>query len=167
MSNIRSHRWSIIKYAAVIHLCLVVCGAAKLNLHQPFFGDAIDAYQSYSGAGTSYGFFAPGVAAERRIIWHGYNAKTNTWTTDSEQGPTREVTLRLSTVAGLFSQDGGHDLLAASWAAWMFGKHPDVSTSIIEIQAYVVPTMQEYRDGRRPQWQVIGAFAFERKNAGS
>jgi hypothetical protein len=49
----------------------------------------------------------------------------------------------------------------------MFGKHPDVSTSIIEIQAYVVPTMQEYRDGRRPQWQVIGAFAFERKNAGS
>jgi hypothetical protein len=155
----------LIKIAAVLHLALTACGAAK---YAPFpvdawAGRAVECYQSYTGAGTSYGFFAPGVAAQRRVVWHGYNAQTNEWQGDSESGPSREAELRISTAAGLFSQEGPHDVLAASWTAWMFGKHPETSVSIIEVQAYVIPTMGEYRAGGQPRWLVVGAYSFARR----
>ncbi|HEX8354649.1 MAG TPA: hypothetical protein VF611_17210 [Pyrinomonadaceae bacterium] len=54
-------------------------------------------------------------------------------------------------------------MLAASWTAWMFGKHPETSVSIIEVQAYVIPTMGEYRAGGQPRWLVVGAYSFARR----
>lgn len=154
-----------VKIAAVFHLALAVCGAAG---YAPLAdggraGRAASCYQAYTGTGTSFGFFAPGVAAQRRVVWHGYNEQTKGWVVDSESGPSLEAELRLSTAAGLFSQEGPHDVLAASWAAWMFGKHPEVSLSIVEVEAYAVPTMEQYRAGARPRWVVVDAFSFVRK----
>jgi hypothetical protein len=167
ITYIKSHRSRVIVYAAIIHLCFVAGGAAKLTAVSPnrVIGKIIGAYQGYTGSGMSYGFFAPGVASQRRVIWHGYDERAAKWTIDFEKPATREVDLRLSTMAGLFSQDGAHDVIASSWAAWMFGKHTDTSISIVEVQAYVVPTMKQYRQGQRPQWQVIEAFAFGRDGA--
>ncbi len=153
------------KIAAVIHLALAVCGAAK---YTPFPEDswpwrAASCYQAYTGTGTGFGFFAPGVAAQRRVVWHGYNEGTGEWRVDSESGPSLEAEMRLSTAAGLFAQEGPHDVLAASWSAWMFGRHPDVSVSLVEVEAYAVPTMGQYRAGARPRWVVVDAFSFVRK----
>lgn len=166
ITYLKSYRSRVVACAAVIHLALVVCGAAKLPLcPNRLIGKIIGTYQGYTGSGMSYGFFAPGVASQRRVIWHGYDERATKWTIDFEKPATREIDLRLSTIAGLFSQDDAHDVIASSWAAWMFGKHTDTSISIVEVQAYVIPTMRQYRTGLRPRWQVIEAFAFGRDGA--
>ncbi len=153
------------KIAAVFHLALAVCGAAKyMPLPAGSWAErAASCYQSYTGTGTGFGFFAPGVAAQRRVVWHGYNEQTKEWRVDTESGPSLEAELRISATAGLFSQEGPHDILAASWAAWMFGKHPDVSVSLVEVEAYAVPKMGQYRAGARPRWVVVNAFSFVTK----
>lgn len=154
-----------LKCAAVVHLGLVICGAARFAPvpHNTRVGDAIACYQAYTGSDNGYGFFAPGVASAKRVVLHGYHAQENEWVTRIENGVGREVQLRLSTTAGLFSQEEHHEEMAASWAAWMFGEDPDASPVIVEIQAYAIPTMSEFRAGERPDWQPMEVFPFARK----
>jgi len=95
---------------------------------------------------------------------HGYHANKGEWATTVETGVSREIELRLSTTAGLFSQEKYHEFIAASWAAWMFGNDPDASPVIVEIQIYVIPTMSEFRAGERPQWQTMEVFPFARRS---
>jgi hypothetical protein len=156
----------VLKGAAILHLGLTVCGAAKLvpvPLKFPV-GSAIAHYQAYSGSDNGYGFFAPGVASPKRVMVHGYHANKGEWVTTVETGVSRETELRLSTTAGLFSQEKYHEFIAASWAAWMFGNDPDASPVIVEIQVYVIPTMSEFRAGERPQWQTMEVFPFARRS---
>jgi len=156
----------VLKGAAILHLVLTVCGAAKFVPvpHNTRVGGAIAYYQAYSGSDNGYGFFAPGVASPKRVIVHGYHANTGDWVTTVETGVSRETQLRLSTTVGLFSQEKYHEFIAASWAAWMFGNDPDASPVIVEIQVYVIPTMSEFRAGERPQWQEIEVFPFARRS---
>lgn len=156
----------VMKYAAILHLALTVCGAAKL-IPVPLntlIGSAIAHYQAYSGSDNGYGFFAPGVAFPKRVMLHSYHADKDEWVTKLETGASRETQLRLSTTAGLFSQEKNHELIAASWAAWTLGNDPDASPVIVEIQVYVIPTMSEFRAGERPQWQATEVFPFARRS---
>ena len=156
----------VLKGAAILHLALTLCGALKF-VPVPLktrLGKAIAHYQAYSGSDNGYGFFAPGVASPKRVILHGYHAQKNEWVTKLETGVSRETELRLSTTAGLFSQEKYHELIAASWAAWMFGNDPDASLVIVEIQVYAIPTMSEFRAGARPQWQAAEVFPFARRS---
>jgi|GEM_PF-1148163 len=155
----------VIICATIVHLGLVICGAVRFAPYpqNTRVGDALRCYQSYTGSDNAYGFFAPGVASAKRVVLHGYHAQQNVWVTRIEAPVGREIQLRLSTTAGLFSQEGHHEQLAASWAAWMFGEDLDASPVIVEIQAYAMPTMSEFRAGERPDWQVMEVFPFARR----
>jgi hypothetical protein len=149
-----------------LHLSLTVCGAVKfapLPINT-LFGSAIAHYQAYSGSDNGYGFFAPGVASPKRVVLHGYHADKDEWVTTIETGVNRETQLRLSTTAGLFSQDAPDESIAASWAAWMLGNDRDASPVIVEVQVYVIPTMSEFRAGERPQWLPMEVFPFARRS---
>lgn len=166
-STLSGNPWlfRILKGAAILHLGLTICGAARLS-PIPFgtsVGKVVAHYQAYSGSGNGYGFFAPGVASPQRVLLHGYHADKGEWVTMAETGTSREAELRLSTTTGLFSQPNYHEFVAASWAAWMFGNDADASLAIVEIQVYTIPTMSEFRAGEKPQWQVIRGFPFARR----
>ncbi|HEX5760742.1 MAG TPA: hypothetical protein VF121_16255 [Thermoanaerobaculia bacterium] len=151
--------------AAALHLMLVGFGAAgRVPVGETtVIGRVIGVYRAWTGADNAYGFFAPGVAAERRVALHVY--AEDRWFLVHERFDTREADLRLSTLAGLFQEDDLRQLLAASWAARALGSFPAARVALVEVQAYVVPTMEQYRGGAQPRWITERVFSFARTPA--
>jgi hypothetical protein len=51
-------------------------------------------------------------------------------------------------------------------AANRFGAHPDANVVQVNIEAWDVPTMAEYRRGTRPQWRSVYDATFVRTPRG-
>jgi hypothetical protein len=154
---------------AAAHLLLVVCGAAGLSLlsgRSPP-GKALRWYGAMSGADNGYGFFAPGVAPQWRATFTLSDTAGRTWTDTLEGDHNHEVAHRVGGIVNLFSEPGLRPELAASWAAKMFGRYPDAKQVVIRVEIYDLPTMAEYRNGTRPQWEFICEATFARHRAGS
>src|SRR5262249_50739225 len=149
---------------ATVHLLLVVCGAAGLSLLPDGTGPgkALRWYGAMSGSDNGYGFFAPGVASQFRATFTLSDGAGRGWTDTLEGEPNPEVTLRIRSIVGLFAEGGLGPALAASWAAKLFGRHPDARHLLVRVEAYDLPTMAEYRDGERPRWQPIYEATFAR-----
>lgn len=150
---------------AVLHLVLVSFGAAgKIPVSEATaLGRAIGAYRAYTGADNAYGFFAPGVASERRVVLHVYSG--DHWQSIDERFQGRESNLRLSTVVGMLTDPNLREPLAASWAARAFGSFPGARLVLVEIKVYLVPSMRELRAGSRPRWRTEGFFSFARSTS--
>ena len=75
----------------------------------------------------------------------------HTWTDTLEEGSNREVQLRIdSIVTTFYHAEFRPDLrrsFTASWAATMFGRHPDAKRVIARVDVYDLPTMDQYRRG--------------------
>src|SRR5262249_12677735 len=74
----------------------------------------------------------------------------------------QEITLRLHSNTNMVSTVG--DVQMTQWAAEMFGRHPKAIAVSIEVQIYDPGTMQEYRDGNRPEWKGSDTKAFTRRD---
>src|SRR6478752_8619166 len=87
--------------AFACHLALVVAGAAHLTprLHGPV-GRGLRFYDVLSGAGDSYSFFAPAVGPQLRARFTLSTPEGERSEETLEAGKSREVGLRLGTLAG-------------------------------------------------------------------
>lgn len=150
--------------AALTHLTLVGFGAAgRVPIsEQALLGRVVETYRAYSGAGNGYGFFAPGVAAERRVLLHVFSG--GRWGAVAEAFDGVESSLRLLTTTGLMAKAELRQPLAASWAARAFGAVPDSSVVLVEVEVYLIPPMDEFRRGARPQWVTESIFPFARSS---
>lgn len=148
--------------AALVHLTLVGFGAAgKVPIsEQTLLGRMVEIYRAYSGAGNGYGFFAPGVAAERRVLLHVFSG--GRWLEIAESFDGTESSHRLLTTTGLFAQEQLRQSLAASWAARAFGAVADSSVVLVEVEVYLIPPMDEFLRGERPRWITESVFPFTR-----
>lgn len=148
-------------FAGAVHVAIVASGAAGIRFaHSTLPGTLLEIYGAYSGADNSYGFFAPGVAAEWRAAFDLYDPATNRWTTRLRTPGNREVALLDSTINGHFARDDLRESLAASWAAAAMAEAPSAAAIVVRAEAFLVPTMEDYRDGARGRWQTMAAFAF-------
>jgi hypothetical protein len=149
------------------HLALVIAGAAHLTPRVPgAVARGLRFYDSVSGAGDSYSFFAPAVGPELRARF----IVTTPQGTHSEEvlgsGKNREVGFRLGTLAGtVYVLTKRTDLRRAflgALAANRFGAHPEATRVQVSIDVWEVPTMAEYRTGVRPQWRSLHEATFVR-----
>jgi len=152
----------VIVVLCVLHLLFVLMSSVKI---QPFTKGAslrrlLDTYGGYSGAGNSYGFFAPGVLSDRRAVVHVYLPSIQAWRTVLEQGGNNETSLAISTASNLLAREELRDLVAASWAARVIRHHTEASASIVEVQAYLIPTVRDYQKGARPDWITTHLLPF-------
>jgi len=146
---------------AAVHLAIVAAGAAGLRPDsRTSAGALLETYGEYSGADNSYGFFAPAVAAEWRAAFDLYDAASGRWTTRTRPPTNRELALLDSTINGHFAREDLREALAASWAAAAMAERPDAAVVVVRAEAFLVPTMEEYRGGARGRWQTLAAFAF-------
>lgn len=152
------------------HLSLVICGAT----HHGFDADkgplpaAMSTYSAVSGANSGYGFFAPGVGAERRLTCVFTDKAGHTWTRMLDmRSQGQEVNVRALPLLLMFSQEELRDAMAASVAAKMLGEHPEAEQVLIRIEMHFVPTMDEYRAGARPEWVVGYEATFTRDDTES
>lgn len=152
--------------AVLVHLVLVGFGAADAVpvSEDHLTGRLIETYRAFTGADNGYGFFAPGVAAERRVVLHVFNGRD--WLDVDEGFAGRESSFRLTTMTGLFGEEVLREPLAASWAARALGAVPGASVVLVEVEVYWIPRMAEYRRGERPRWITECIFPFTRYHDG-
>jgi hypothetical protein len=142
---------------ALAHLVLVVCGAlgGMDLLKQAPAGQLLHLCTTLSGAETNFGFFAPAVAGSNRprfVITEGDGLAREVRPDDA---PNHEVRVRAASPLHLFLVPELRDPIAASSAAKVFGHHPQAHAVTVRVEEYMLPTMKEYRDGKRPHWQPI------------
>jgi hypothetical protein len=152
---------------AAVHLILVVCGAAGLfpqrQSSRPF--RALTAYGALSGADSGYGFFAPGVAPQRRVRFVLTDVQGRSWAEYLVGASRTEASLRIGSVLGEASEPEWRAELAASWAAGLFSRHTEAKHIVALLEVEILPTLEEYRAGERPRWVIEYRAAFERAPA--
>jgi hypothetical protein len=147
--------------AAIVHLLFVAAGAMRLPLPaSSVAAQAIGVYGAWSGADNSYGFFAPGVAAEWRAALDTYDPRTSVWTTRTRVAPNLELAVLDSTINSNFSRKELRKALAASWAASELPQAPGAAAVVVRAEAYLLPTIAQYRSGARGAWRTLAAYAF-------
>lgn len=161
-----SRRHAAISMAACLHLALVLCGAAKVRLvsSENLAGRMLATYRAYSGSDNAYGFFAPAVASEWRGHFTVCRDDRHCTEADLPRGNAESAVL-LSSLHGMLAYEG-RDVLAASLAAAQFARAPEAKVIVVQAQVFVVPTMVEFRAGKRPGWRTAYAYAFTRVRPG-
>src|SRR5947209_2453116 len=143
--------WTVaVRVAAIFHLILVSLGALHVFPFRSssWIGTILGTYSAYSGADNAYGYFAPSVASEWRAVFDLYDGASNHWTTTTWESSNPEIRLLLSTINGHFSLEDVRESLAASWAGTILGENPHASVVVVKAQAYLIPTMKDFRAGR-------------------
>jgi len=118
-------------------------------------------YGLYTGADNKYAFFAPTVPSAQRVRvrvlcgaqWIPFEATVNS----------SESRLRLHTIASLVMHKETEEHVAASWAAFALGSMPCANAALVEVDYYGIPTMDDYRRGDRPGWNLLHVLAFMTK----
>jgi hypothetical protein len=148
------------------HLLLVICGAAGVGLLPSASGPggALRWYGAVSGADSSYGFFAPDVGSDARAMLTIVDNAGRSWTEPLEKAGNQELRVRLGNAFSQAADGTGQRGLAASWAARIFGRHPEASVVTVRVQIYDIPTMQEFRSGETPAWITVYERAFRRRD---
>ena len=148
----------------IIHLILV-----SLFIWTNFPGDsdnfasrALRTYKNLSGCFRDYSFFAPLVASDLRAGF--YLEEGNNKSFISFTAPNQEIGFRYNCIIASCMRDArGRDLFTQSWAATIFGEYPNATTVRVVTEAFEVPTMEEYRQGKTPEWVLVYYGDFNRE----
>ena len=149
------------------HVALFVAGAAHLTSRlQGPFGRGVRFYETLSGAGDSYSFFAPAVGPQLRARFVLSTPQGERSEETLETGKSREVGFRLGNLAGtVYVVAKRTDLRRAflgALAANCLGAHPEANLVHVSIEMWEMPTMAEFRAGVRPRWRSLEDATFVR-----
>jgi hypothetical protein len=166
--NMRFQKYTWLTLGTV-HLVLVAIGAGHLsfwNLGEA--GSWLQSYGEFTGSSRTYTFFAPGVADSVRARFDLYGEDGELVATDSLQpGTTREANLRVINIIEYLQNDlddnNYRHLLALSWTGKMFARHPSAVSAVLRVETFDVPSMKEFREGLRYDWEPIYQAKFARK----
>lgn len=161
-----SWKLKILTGLAALHLGLVICGAAHSNVLPPETapGHALRVARAYSGSDASFSFFAPGVSSQLRARFVLIDAAGGEWHDTLDSAMTREAKLRVSSGVSLLGDFPGlMKVFGPSWSATMFGRHPGAAKVVVALEQHQLPTMEQYRQGQRPEWKTVYVEVFERK----
>ncbi len=151
--------------AAVVQIGFAAAGAAELDYDHA--GRVLAEYGALSGTDSSYGFFAPSVGTQLRVTFVLTDAAGATTTDILTTGVSKEADLRIGDMVAIFWMDD-QDLeraMAGSWAGRMLARHPEAVRVAVHLDAYDLPNMAEYREGKRPEWGPYYEAVFVRKGS--
>ena len=147
---------------AIAHVSAVICGASHFAPSATPAGRAYRCCTEISGAASNYGFFAPRVGARHRARFILQDQQGATWTDALDETGSPEARLRVTGLVEdpfMSGRAAEHPemrcRLIRSWAATMFTRHPAATSVTIEVEAYDIPTIVEYRAGSRPTWVKV------------
>jgi hypothetical protein len=123
---------------------------------------ALRVYKNLSGTFRDYAFFAPEVASDLKA---GFlvtdTAGEETFVNFAAKN--REVGFRYNCIIAACMRDvRGRDLFAQSWAALPLGSTPDVDRVTVMVKTLDLPSMRDYRAGKRPEWRTVYVAEFGR-----
>jgi hypothetical protein len=125
-------------------------------------------YSRATGAGGSYGFFAPGIPKQVSVRFHIETIDNKSIDTTLEDETTTEVTYRIGNMIRLFTKNFKNGpimrSLSASLAASVFEQYPTAKTVTLMTLVYDFPTMDDVRNGKKPEYKEIYKVQFARKS---
>ena len=151
--------------AAVVQLGFAAAGAMELDFDHA--NGVLAEYGALSGTDSAYGFFAPSVGTQLRVTFVLTDAAGAITTDILTTGVSKEADLRIGDMVAIFWMDD-HDLqraMAGSWAGRMLARHPDAVRVAVHLDVYDLPTMAEYREGKRPEWDPYYEAVFVRRGS--
>jgi hypothetical protein len=154
--------------AALVHLTLVALSAAKVQLPGQGLATVLTAqYEDVSGADTEYGFFAPAVASQCRAVLTLRDAQGREWNDTVVDESSAQFGWRTGSAIDAIPRlpERLRRALACSWAAAMFGRHSDAVEVDVDAQIEMLPTMDDWNEGARPEWTSFYKTTFVRKGA--
>lgn len=154
---------------ALLHLGFVVASVSMNfgSLPRGPLRKAVLTYCNLSGTFRDYTFFAPGVASALKAGFLVEKEGGAEPTVVAFGSDSREITFRYGSIMRSGMQDErGRDLFAQSWAALILGNRPDADSVTVMVERMIVPSMEEYRRGLRPQWAAVYAGRFDRRPDG-
>jgi len=157
----------LVSAAAVVQLGFAAAGALELDFDHA--NAVIAEYGALSGTDSSYGFFAPTVGTQLRATFVLTDAAGNTTTDVLTTGVSKEADLRVGDMVAIFWMDD-QDLkrgMAGSWAGRMLARHPESTRVVVHLDAYDLPDMDGYREGKRPEWEPYYEAEFVRRAVAS
>ena len=164
-----TRRHAVFTALAAGHLALVACGAAGFAPWAGWgaAGESLRWYGTVTEAGNGYGYFAPVVGMPSRVTFVMSDDAGRAWE-DSLAGSTAspEARLRMGTIALGAGDPELRPRLTASWAATMFGRHPDAEQVVVRIETYELPPMEHVRAGEKARWETVYEATFRRATGG-
>ena len=154
------------------HFFIVCTSASKIPVNKIFGPGKLSAwlvlYAYVTGAGNHFGFFAPGVLSQFQVD---YELSKDGKRIDSGRvnSDNPETTFRYHNIVQQFwNTDKKPELrraLAASLAGRLLAGAPKADEARLAVNAYVLPSMAQYRAGVRPAWENYYAGTFQREEA--
>jgi hypothetical protein len=126
---------------------------------------ALRFYKNLSGTFRDYAFFAPEVASDVKAGFlvtntAGEESFVNFVTKNGEVG-FRYNCIIAACMRGTRNVRG-RDLFAQSWAALLLGSDPGADRVTVMVKRLDVPSMRDYRAGKRPEWRTLYVGEFGR-----
>lgn len=155
----------------VIHLSLVAFGISEIEFDSKKpLGKAFAVYGDLTGASAGYGFFSPGVESQLRAQFDVTKADKSTRTIQLEEGMNSEAFIRTGDIIEkyyqAFDEEDSDDMqrdLSASLAASVFGRFPTATDVRVRIDEFSTVSMNDYREGKRPEWKNLYTAHFSKK----
>ncbi len=125
------------------------------------FTAATDYYSAVTFTNRNFGFFAPGVTSDWNVqltmVDGSGNARPYAFVL-----PNREMRVKMYSMSGHFAEtDTSMDLFARAWALKAINENPGIVRVHVEITQNYIPTMEEYRQGRRIERQPFYRTTFD------
>lgn len=167
LSVIQIMKYKIIAVAIGLHFLLIMMVVTHLEewiKQWPLLSPITvlnDYYSAITFANRNFGFFAPSVTSDWNIhlvLSNKLKAKRNyIFNLHSH-----EMKLKVYSMSGHFGQNNDTmDLFARSWALKAMNEHPDVIQVDVEVTENNIPTMEEYRQGKRITADLLYRTTFD------
>jgi hypothetical protein len=118
-------------------------------------------YSAVTFTNRNFGFFAPSVTSDWNVslaLTDANGLKQNLFFKPAN----REMQVRMYSLMGHFAEtDTNMDLFARSWAVKAMNENPNVVRVDVEVTQNYIPTMSEYRRGRRIEPKPFYRTTFE------
>jgi hypothetical protein len=154
---------------ALTHLVLVCLGGAQVPLwNYGALGRWLHTYGLYTGSGSRYSFFAPGVGYGYRTEFDIYDSKENLIATEGMYiAATREGNLRVANLIQLMSNNledpEKRKEISGSLVGKVFARHPNAARVALRLDSIDIPLMRDYRNGARYSWEPVYRAQFSHK----
>lgn len=160
-------RFYSIALLATLHLSLISVKAFRnvfgwdqwLNQH-PRVSQVVEYYSQATVMQADYSFFSPNVASDLKVEVAVEDSSGYHVVNPFRISNTAVNTRFQCSVIGFQSIPAAQELIARSWAARVYEKYPTARSVSVKGSMYHLPTLREYREGKRPYYEKVFEISF-------
>lgn len=151
---------------ASLHLVMITLFAAHLGewgkAENPVI-KAVTGIGDYTGGNNIFSFFAPGLSDQPYVVYATKDSAGKERVLDL-QGNSPDFTNRINNIYGYLTLEEGRSVFSASLAQFVLQRYPSANKIRVAMVVQKIPTMSEFRNGKRCQWHFWFHRDFEKNN---